>query len=271
LRRKGIRIANELLNINPRTGPRKRQESHEGESVKWYCVWLFVAATMPAYPQARFEVASVRPSTPGATAQDSRFIFRGLRLEAKAHTVGDILDMLGGWQLYRVTGGPAWMRTERFDITAKADRELITDGDKLSAVMALLAERFHLESHKETRQVPGIVVRAPKSAGTVKTAGSGEKYSIHMDDRGDVSFTAVPMSSLTNYLSQMWKVPVVDETELKGAYDFVLPTSRAEVEPGAKWGDQVREAAMELGFRVENRQIPLEITVVDRCERPSAN
>jgi uncharacterized protein (TIGR03435 family) len=63
--------------------------------------------------------------------------------------------------------------------------------------------------------------------------------------------------------------PVEDQTQLNGGYDFVLPTSRVERHPGEKWGDWVREAAEELGFRVESRRISMEVTVVDRCERAS--
>lgn len=187
-----------------------------------------------------------------------------------AATVGDILDMLGGFQLFRVVGGPEWMRTDRYDIAAKADRELAV-ADREPAVMALLAERFQLESHREIRKVLGMVVRAPRTPEGLQLAGSGESYSTRVNDRGDVVFTAAPMSVVTNYLSQMWHAPVVDETELKAAYDFALATSEVRPLPGVSWGDRVREAAEAFGFRVENRRIPLEITVVDRCERPSAN
>jgi uncharacterized protein (TIGR03435 family) len=51
----------------------------------------------------------------------------------------------------------------------------------------------------------------------------------------------------------------------------VAPTSRVDPQAVAQWGDRVREALTALGFRVEDRKIPLEVTVVDRCERPTAN
>jgi uncharacterized protein (TIGR03435 family) len=111
------------------------------------------------------------------------------------------------------------------------------------------------------------VLRAP---GTLKEANSNENYSIGMD-HGDVVFTAVPIAGLTNYLSQMLRAPVVDETELKGKYDFELAVSRVEPQQGMSWGDRVREAVEAIGFRLESRRIPLDVTVVDRCERPSAN
>jgi len=231
---------------------------------------LLAETAVQAWPQARFEVASVRLSQPGMTPMDARHNFHGDRFEVRAMTVGDILDMLGGYQLFRVVGGPSWMRTDRYDIEAKADR-LLEVADRQQAVMGLLAERFHLESHRETREVPGIVLRAPRGRREeLKQSGSDERYSIRRD-RGDVVFTAAPISSVTNYLLNMWQAPVVDETELKGAYDIKLPTSEVEPQPRMSWGDRVREAVEAIGFRVENRRIPLEVTVVDRCERPGAN
>jgi uncharacterized protein (TIGR03435 family) len=194
------------------------------------------------------------------TARDARINFRGDLFEVKAATVGDVLDMLGGFQLFRVVGGPDWMRTDRYDIEAKADGPLEV-ADRQQAVMALLTERFQFVSHRERREVPGILLRAPRTPTGLKEAGSEESYSIRMVN-SNVVFTAVSMSSVTNYLSQMWRAPVVDETELKGKYTFELATSRIESQPGIDWGDRVREAVEAVGFRVEDRRILLEITVV---------
>jgi uncharacterized protein (TIGR03435 family) len=108
--------------------------------------------------------------------------------------------------------------------------------------MGPLAERFQLQTHNETRGITGFMIRAPKAPGT-----------------------------LTNYLSQMWAGPVENQTKLEGGYDFTLATSRAERHPGDKWGDWVREALEAAGFRVEGRNIPMEVTVVDRCEQPGEN
>jgi uncharacterized protein (TIGR03435 family) len=102
-------------------------------------VLLLILTPALAWPQ-QFEVASIRPSQPGMTARDARHNLQGGRFEAKAMTVGDILDMLNGYQLFRVVGGPDWMRTDRYDIEAKADRPL-AGADWQPAVMALLAEQ----------------------------------------------------------------------------------------------------------------------------------
>ena len=227
-------------------------------------------AAAPAFAQAHFEVASIRPSAPGKTARDGQFYFQNDRLVMKAATVGDILDFVDGFQLFRVVGGPPWMRTDRYDVEAKSDH-VLEQKERGPAIMALLADRFKLESHKETRDVLSFVLRPPKTLKDVKLAATDEKSSIRMNDQRDVIFTAVAMNGVANYLSQMLGAPVTDETELKGAYDFVLALSKIEPQPNQSFGDRVREAAEAVGFRIESKRVPMEVTVVDRCSRPSDN
>jgi uncharacterized protein (TIGR03435 family) len=229
---------------------------------------LLVATALSARPQVRLEVTSIRPSQAGATAKDLRWEFSGDRFGVKAATVGDLLDALNGFQLLRVVGGPDWMRTDRYDIEAKVDRPL-EFGDREEAITALLEERFQLKSHRETREVSAFVLRASRTLG-IKQSGGDEKYSMHVD-RGDFVYTHASMSILVNRLTQMLHVPVVDETELKGFFDFEMPISQVQLQPSMSWEDRVRDAVEATGLRLENRRIPLEVTVVDRCERPTAN
>ena len=235
-------------------------------------VLLLYTAAVAVSAQARFDVSSVRPAQPDAAARDARFNIRGDRFEVKAATVGDILDFLGGFQLYRVVGGPPWMRTDRYDIQAKANRGLTTRDDRDSAVMALLAERFRLEAHKEKRDVPGFVLRLPRTPPALKLHNDTTPHSpVFADSRGDIVLTGYSMSGLANYLSQLLRGPVVDETALKGVYDFTLPVSEVSTQPTQSYGERVREGAEAFGFRIEEKKIPLEVTVVDRLERPSEN
>lgn len=219
--------------------------------------------------QTTFEVASIRPSPPDATVQDARVSFRGDRFEAKAMTVGDLLDMLAGTQsLYRVAGGPSWMRTDRYDIVATAGRA-VAPQDQYAAVMSLLVTRFNLQSHKETRDVPGFVLRAKRVPPGMKPATANETYSVQRDvQTGHFVFKAAHLTDLTNFLSQATHAPVNDETELKGAWDFLIDV---QPQPGEDRSDVARSAVEGLGFLVESRRVSLEMTVVDRCERPTEN
>jgi uncharacterized protein (TIGR03435 family) len=231
-------------------------------------LFLLAICTLPAAAQVRFEVASVRPSRPGAVVQESRMNFRGDRFDATAVTVGDILDTLAG-ALFRVEGGPPWMKTDRYDIAAKA-ATVITGEDRSALLMGLLEDRFNFASHRETRDVATLVLLAPKTPPGLRPAAADAVSSIRMVNTHTV-FTAAPMSLLVNYLSQMWHAPVVDRTGLTGRYDFSLDPARVEISPGEVWADRVRTAITEFGFKVETQKIPTEITVVDRCERPSGN
>jgi uncharacterized protein (TIGR03435 family) len=228
------------------------------------------ALLSPAIAQVRFEVASIHPSRPAASAQDARVSLGVDRFDAQASTVDDILEMLNGWQLYRVLGGPDWMRTDRYDIHAKAGAPIPSE-ERQDAVLALLAERFKLVVHRETRDIPAMVLTAPNRPAGLKTAADGETPSISYDAHGDPIFVAVPMSAVTNYLSNMWHSPVVDQTGLAGIFDFSLAPSAFTAMRGEVWGDLVRGAVLAFGFKVEMRKVPMQVTVIDRCERPSEN
>jgi uncharacterized protein (TIGR03435 family) len=137
--------------------------------------------------------------------------------------------------------------------------------------MALLGERFQLAAHRETREIPTTVLLAPKRPARLKPAADGEIFSIRLNQHKDPTFTAVPMSDVTNYLSQMLHSPVVDRTGLVGTFDFALEPSVVDTLPGEGWSDQIRAAVLAFGFKIETRNVPTDITVVDRCERPSEN
>jgi uncharacterized protein (TIGR03435 family) len=235
----------------------------------------------------RYEVASIRPSSPEAGPKDSLISFGpdtyevgrapSNRFDVKASTVGDILDMLNGWQLFHVAGGPNWMRTDRYDIHARADAAIPPEKQR-EAVLALLAERFKLSVHREIRDVPTFVLLAPKKPGGLKSA-SAEETEDERYNGAVITYTAVRMSDFTNRVSQFLQSPVVDKTELEGAFDFSINlsavASRAEgltrAERLALVQDRVREAFAAVGLKVEERKMPIEVTVVDQCERPSEN
>ena len=223
-----------------------------------------------ANAQARFEVASIHSSRPDAGPQNAVLSLKGDRFDAQAATVNDILDKLNDLQLYRVAGGPAWMRTDRYDIHAKAEAPIPPEQFK-DAVLALLAERFNLVVRYETREVLATVLTAPKPLAGLKPAADGERYSIRPIAHGDLVFTAVPMKYLAAVLAQLWASPVVDQTGITGSFDFTLAPSAVNPTPGMAYGDLVREALLDFGFKVETKKIPLQITVVDHCERPSEN
>src|SRR5450755_783521 len=95
-----------------------------------------------------FDVASVKPAT-GNTA-DFR-VYPGGRLHVVGLTVNVILLEAYGLEHYQITGGPAWLGTDRFDIEAKAEGDP-TKAQMMAMLQALLADRFQLKVHRESKE-----------------------------------------------------------------------------------------------------------------------
>ena len=263
---------------------------------------LLLAAACAAWGQAvpplSFEVASIKPAAPCCAPGQ----WRGNRPAA------DRVDFQYGTLLYYVTyaygvksyqvAGPDWLREVRFDIAAKGSEG--TRRDQLPQMMqALLAERFQLKVHRETRELPGLALIVGKNGPKLKPAGpeSGDGHggaSVGMSatpegvERMDVKGGS--MTTLVNTLTALLGQPVVDRTGLAERYDFVLEYSRDRV-PGpratggfneppplpapavsAEPGISIYTSIQQLGLKLEAQKFPLEVIVIDHAEKaPTGN
>jgi len=210
-------------------------------------VLLPVLATVSMFGQT-FEVASIRPSGPPSGDHMSVGIhIDGARISCTYFSLKDYITAAYAVKIYQVVG-PDWIGGERFDIAATlpagAKQEQVPD-----MLKALLADRFGMKFHRETRDFPvyGLVAAKgglkmqesapdpddptdqPKAATNV--TGTGGRGGVHLDyghgsffTMADNKFTArkLPMSSFAEVLARFEDRPVVDMTELKGSYDFDL-------------------------------------------------
>lgn len=128
------------------------------------------AATTPAAPVG-FEVASVKPSDPNA-ATGVLGSMPTMRPQGKdGITISNmplrlLIRMSYGVQDFQIVGGPTWQMSNRFDISAKA-ADGTTQGtqDLLPLMKALLADRFKLKTHMETRELPTYALVVARSDG----------------------------------------------------------------------------------------------------------
>ncbi|HWB86613.1 MAG TPA: TIGR03435 family protein [Bryobacteraceae bacterium] len=224
-------------------------------------------------------VASIRPSRPGRQGMIQkllgRFVATGLTLENLITTAFQIPAL-------QITGGPDWWNADRFDVNAIASSDPAqtppTAGQLQQMLQALLAERFHLRSHRETKElgVLQLVVKKPNSG---LTKNAGQPYEVRRRGRR-ISFQKVTMAQLTGDLSGMFVSDeldgrvIVDRTNLSGDFDFTLdwaPNAR----PLAALGDLNRpsliSALKELGLGLEPGKAPMDILVIDNVQRPSPN
>jgi bla regulator protein blaR1 len=261
-------------------------------------------------PPLTFEVASVKPS-----ATDDRRTMIQIQPGGGLRTGGTSLKMLLTFAYdvreFQITGGPGWINTDRFDIVAKAERsagaenppddprkmteqQRKTVGDQMrERLRALLAERFQLTLHRETKEqsVYALVVAkgGPKLQQAQAMEGTGPRGPMMRMGRGELSGQGVELEMLTRTLSSQLGRTVIDRTGLKGNFDFKLtwtpdpgqsatplgggpPPGADAPPPPDPNGPSVFTALQEqLGLRLESQKGPVEMLVIDRVEKPSEN
>jgi uncharacterized protein (TIGR03435 family) len=240
-------------------------------------------------PGARkeFDVVSVKPSAPD---EHNSFMFQSLA-GGTLRLVGIPLRMLMmrayDMKVFQIVGGPDWIRTERWDITAKSEsvEGRLPRAEENPMVQALMRDRFQLKVHKETREMPIYALAVAKSGS--KLAASTAEESEFRTAAGSYSVKKGRMDALVALLARQLGRVVVDQTELKGEYDYELTWTPDPGEGGPEsigMGPQVPRQHEEtngpsiftalqqqLGLRVVSQKGPVEVVVIDGVERPSAN
>ncbi len=222
--------------------------------------------------QPRFEVASIRPSSPeerGAGCPTTPGLVRCRAVTLKRCIVGAYV--IGA---ERVLGGPDWIDTDRFDITARASEPI---GDKALMVMlqTLLAERFKLVLHRESRPGVAMILEVSKKGLKLEPA-AGAKFS-YKNAHEELDATNMTIADFAEILTRDLKLPVVDRTGLTGAFNFKLrwkvdETIENRDDAVADLRYQVSTAIVkQMGLTLKSKRMPVEVLVVDHAEKPSEN
>jgi len=188
----------------------------------------------------------------------------------------------------RQIAGAETFPSERYDIVAKAEHP-VNPGEMLLLLQRLLADRFKLVVRRETREVPVYALTIAKGGPRLRPtdmpesevpairtpahAGGTEPTSGHLVFKGEsMADFAWALSRTAGSGDRV----VVDETGLRGAYDFELTFERERAPVGAEvhesQGPSVFAAVQEqLGLKLEAKKAPVEFLIVDHVERPSDN
>jgi uncharacterized protein (TIGR03435 family) len=206
-----------------------------------------------------------------------------------------------------ISGAPSWADSARFDIDAKVAGSDVDALKKLTPeqrrliLRPLLADRFKLKVHLETKQLPVYDLVLAKDGSKLKEANPGNTYAngIKGPDGvsrggmmrvgpGQLTAQAVPMTNLANMLSQQLHRTVLDKTGLTGKYDLDLNwTPDQGSDPmfkGPESGQHSSDAAPDssgpsiftalqeqLGLKLQSAKGPVETLVIDHVEMPSEN
>jgi len=246
---------------------------------------IVLALILPAVARTSntpsFEVASVKPSQHFAGPDyNNRITISPSAFTAHNATLRRLIAEAYDLQLRQISG-PAWLDQNEYDIDARTSKPV--DRNAISPMLrALLADRFHLRRHTETREmrIYALVVSpsGPKIHPTSRsqTANTAGGFHFQGDMRRFADFLAVQFSipATDNPAEPVHAggpmLPVLDKTGLAGAYDFTVDM---RPEPGlgsfTLWRRALRE---QLGLDVESRRERIEILVVDEAAKiPTEN
>ena len=235
---------------------------------------LVLAGGLAAQP-ARFEVAVIHPSAAAPGAGSSFESFEGGRIRITNEPVKLLVRVAFRLQDSQIAGGPGWLDTDRYDIEAKTGQPGKIAPDEMSALFeSLLADRFQLKFHHETRELPVLALVAAKNGVKLKPAADGEGTSSNTSNQGKgtsrLKAVATNMPLLAAYIGNRLGRLVVDRTGLSGSYDFSLEWAPDEASDSAA-PSLVTALREQLGLRLESQKAPVEVLVIDRLQRPSEN
>jgi bla regulator protein blaR1 len=235
-----------------------------------------------AEPPKEFEVASIKPSAPGGRGVRIQMAPGG-RLDASGVTAKLLIQQAYGVKDFQISGGPGWINSERYDLVAKADRDIGKPEHLRPLMQKLLADRFQLTIHRDTKELPVYALVVGKNGPKLKESESNSPGPQIRMGRGLIDGRGMGMDMLASNLSNPLGRTVIDRTGLKGQYDIKLeftPEGAADrpgdgpesAPPPDPTGPSLFTALQEqLGLKLESSKGPVEIIIIDRIEKPSEN
>jgi uncharacterized protein (TIGR03435 family) len=267
-----------------------------------------VASAQQVRPGATlaFEAASIKLNTSGdwrkslGPAPGGRFLATNNALRALIAFAYGVDQSTAG---FRIVGGPQWIDDDRFDVAAKVDGTW-TPQQMSEMLRALLADRFTLAAHHETRELPvyALVAAAggarlrrsevdqaacdarraavqrrepvpPIPPGATPVCGTGRT------NPGAITAVGWTIDTLSSAVAPFVGRSVVDRSGLSGLFDFELtwtPDQSAQLPPDAPRitidpnGPSIFTALQEqLGLKLESARGPVDVVVIDRVEHPT--
>ena len=263
------------------------------------------AHAQPEGAKLTFEVASVKPNS-GNDRGVGIQLQPGGGLRTTGTTLKFLLTFAYDVRDFQVSGGPGWINSDRFDIAAKSERgnseitpddpRKMTDAQMKTSVglvrqklQALLADRFQLTLHHETKEEPVYALVIGKNGSKLQESHSKQDGRHMMMNRGELDGEGVPLEFLASTLSSQLGRPVIDRTGLTGHYTFKLQWTPDPGQSANKFGGlpppgvdappppdpngpSIFTAIQEqLGLRLESQKGPVDLIIIERVEKPSEN
>lgn len=225
-----------------------------------------------AQSPAAFEVASIRRNL--NSGLNTNIKVSGGKLTITNGSLKTLIRNAYGILGFQLAGEPRWIDTDMFDIVATTgSSETISPGQLQLLLQNLLADRFQLRVHWETRNTSVYELVRDKNGPKLKESSETEEPRINTQKgsgKARMQGTREPISILAGHLGNQLGRIVLDKTGLDGAYDWTL-----------EWGLDLTDDSIhpslftavqeQLGLRLKAQKGPMETLVIDSAERPSEN
>lgn len=232
-----------------------------------------------AAPRQEFEAAVMKLNTSGQTDASFKILPSGLFSAVNIRMI-DIFHFAFKVRNETTSGAPGWFNTDRFDITGRAPANSKEDTFR-EMLGTLLIQELKLKFHIQPTEMSAYALVVGKGGPKLQpAAGTGEPECQPVGQQGAAfggahrACTNVTMADLASALpdlsSSYIEKTVVDQTGLKGAFDFRLDwVGRAAIDTVG--GVTMFGAVEKLGLKLEEKKLTLPVIVIDYAERPAQN
>jgi uncharacterized protein (TIGR03435 family) len=245
-----------------------------------------------------FEVASVKPHVFargqfafGSAEVESSIQISGTRVTTQGLLAGLIMSAYK-LRTFQVSGAPEWRnetgRYQLYDIEARAPGAGVPTMDEVREMLqTLLAERFQLKFHRETKELPAYDLVVGNSPPKLKPSAPDVETRAASTARLRTNYTNVSISDLVLRIGALFDRPLFDRTGLQGGYDFTLEympslpntaqlspeeaAALARLYPADEAPPLPVALQQQLGLKVVSAKEQVEILIIDHVERPSTN
>ena len=246
---------------------------------------------MPADAKPGIEVATIKPTEPGA--RGTYLIFRGADLQVANFSLEHLVMFAYGLQEKQIAGAPDWMSADKFDIDAKPDTPGVPNEQQLRMmVQRLLADRFALQVHSEQKEMAAYVLTVGKDGPkmTKDTDNPNGLPGLFFRQVGSPIILTVQNATMREFCGLMQSTvldrPVVDRTGLEGRWNFLLKWTADETQfagmrvppPAANAADSgdappplFTALPEQLGLKLEAQKTQVPVVVIDHVDHPSPN
>ena len=252
-------------------------------------ILALIPALLPAWQAPAFEVADIKPSDPSVQKTGKGRMLPGGRIEVPGYTVKDLIIFSYGITDDMISGGPKWIGDDRFDIIAKAPEGAPMDSLRMM-MRSLIADRFGLVTHNEDKPMQAYALTVAKNPPSLQVSAGAKQQCSWTSLEDGLRRRVCQNVDMAEFAKELpgtggigIDLPVVDNTGLKGSFDFQFDVGTITRRDGgdgpgtagapivSETGPTIFAALLKIGLKLESRKLPLPVMVIDHVARPSRN